>query len=146
MFPPKKKAPAIGVMIGLGDKGDSGPSMPPKYKSGGGGDAGGPGDSPMQKPPAPARSASNQAQEAPGMEQGEDHGQVAATPESVNYSTEAETCQHCEYMQGTDCTFLKMPVSGGDHCGRFEAKSQDQMPGGDQEEMGEGGMPGGSGY
>jgi hypothetical protein len=133
MFPPKKK-PAIGVMIGFGPKGD-GPSMPPKYKARGDEEVKGPEES---------RSARNDAQETP---QGEARahapgGTVPPTPESVNYHGEHETCQNCEYMEGSDCKFLQMPVDAGGHCGRFEAKSQDQG----QPAMGEGGMPEGAGY
>jgi hypothetical protein len=91
MFPPKKKSPAIGVMIGLGPKGDDGsaPSMPPKYKSsgsssgngGGSPDMGGGGDTPMPPKPKPAAVAppamgnpAHEAAETPGQESGEEYG------------------------------------------------------------------------
>jgi hypothetical protein len=71
MFPAKKK-PAIGVMIGLGPKGDSrdGPPMPPKYKAGGGDSAG---DMPMGAP-KPKDPMAHEAAESPAMEGGEEYG------------------------------------------------------------------------
>ena len=105
MFP--KKKPGIDVMIAVG-KPKGGP--PPL-------------DTPGKKPMMSMR---NDAQETPEDEQQEDAGVIKPRPEAVGYHTEAENCGACEYMKGDQCSFLKMPVSAGDHCSQFEAKAQDE--------------------
>ena len=86
-----------------------------------------PPDDPDEMPMHGGLSKRNDAQEKPADEQRDKQGGApSATPESVNYRTSAETCANCEYMAGDQCSFLNQPVSGGDSCGRFEAKTEDQ--------------------
>lgn len=84
---------------------------------------------PMSAPPSYGgksdMSAENHRQETPSTERDEDAGSIAPTPESVGYHTSAETCGSCEYMKGDSCAFLKMPVGPGDHCQRYEGKTED---------------------
>src|SRR6185295_18679311 len=68
------------------------------------------------KPAAPPK------EEKPPEENG---GGVKANPEAVDYRTEAETCQHCEYMQEDGmCShpMVAQQVSPGDSCAAFESR------------------------
>lgn len=57
------------------------------------------------------------------QEQDEPQGDSPAVrPEWVDYHTGEETCQNCEYMQGSNCTVLQMPVGPSDHCEAWEPK------------------------
>lgn len=90
---------------------------------------------PMSAPPKygarPETSEDNHEQEPPEQEKQyhQGGGGVAPTPESVGYRSSAETCGGCEYMNGSECAFLKIPVSAGDSCARFESKGEDARQG-----------------
>lgn len=113
----KRKRPPMPPLLGISMKAE-----PPKK----GGDPMDEGDD-ASAAPSGKLSARNDAQETPAGEKAyhETGGAPAPTPESVLYHDSSETCHACEYMNGGQCDFLKMPVDDGGHCQRFEAKSED---------------------
>lgn len=106
---PKK---GVGIMIAVGRP--RGGSPPPD----------------LDEPGRPLSKRNNE-QETPDEEkQFHEQGKAPrATPVSVGYRTESETCRSCEYNGGGECSFLSIPVSDGDSCMRFEAKAEDEESG-----------------
>jgi hypothetical protein len=117
-FPAKKK-PGLTVAIAVG-KPKSGLDAPDPVEG---------------KPSAPEP---DDSPETPGQDGG--GGSESANPTAVGYRTEAETCQHCNYMDGDQCShpMVAMQVSPGDSCAAFEAKEEN----GGQGESVENGAPG----
>lgn len=76
---------------------------------------------------------------------GGETGECQPDPEAVCFRSEAETCGHCTYMQGSRCShpIVAMPVAPGDSCNAFQAKQegQEQQPMPGQEQAPTGGQP-----
>ncbi len=95
------KKPGISILLGIKKKAPLDDSAPPS----------------MNKPPMPGIG------DTPDEAGDTDDKTGAIPPEAVSYRTSDMKCSGCEYMQGSDCTKLQMPVEPDAGCNLFESKS-----------------------
>ena len=139
-FPPPKKKPGIGLLIGIGPAGrDSGPPMPKKYSTPG---------TEQGPPPRPNHQEPDQDEKPMAGRGGGAGGGVQIGPEDVEYKS-GDLCGKCAHMGGDGmCMKYQFPVDEEGHCEAGFEPAGGQGQGGpgemepDQDDMSNGGGAG----